>query len=462
MGFVADSDLHSVAAAQRAEERFLALLNRGDIRSLDTELAGPQDRAAHLPTTDDDVAVDWFRCLRAILDGDAQAAEELAFSLFSRTQGESQAFALFTTHVGVICWMQGSIDDLEEHFLRARREYPEQLLWPASLAWLWLLQGRHSSAETLLRSLPDPGDIPRDKYWLCTMVVLAEIATLTGTAEQAAEIRDLLLPYAGRLVPAGGGVAFWGTAARTLGLLEERLGLLEDARSHLELALEITGRIEAIAWHAEAQIELAGFALRHDLADIDAEVLLAEARATCEARGFAGLLRRTMVRPRVRVLGKFEVVSLCGRRAQWSSRKARELLKMLVAARGAATSREVYMHALWPDEHPDTLGNRFAVAVNVVRRAFDPDRLMPTQHYLTTEGEALWLNLEHLWVDLERFFELSSSADADAQSAHSARALYHGDAFSDEPYADWAAMIRDRAALVYASLGKGDSPARLG
>src|SRR5690606_24927548 len=114
------------------------------------------------------------------------------------------------------------------------------------------------------------------------------------------------------------------------------------------------------------------FALRHDIADIPAYELLGEARVTSRARGFAMLERRAMHRPRICVLGGFDVVSLCGRRAQWSSRKARELLKMLVAARGVATSREVFMDALWPDEPPAKLGNRFSVALTVIRRALDP------------------------------------------------------------------------------------------
>lgn len=64
--------------------------------------------------------------------------------------------------------MQGRVDELEEGFLASRRNYPDQPLWSASLAWLWLLQGRRASAETLLRTLPPIDQIVRDRYWLST------------------------------------------------------------------------------------------------------------------------------------------------------------------------------------------------------------------------------------------------------------------------------------------------------
>lgn len=250
--------------------------------------------------------------------------------------------------------MQGRIADAEGMFLAARRDYPDQFLWPASLAWLWLLQGRRASAETLLRSLPPPEEIPRDRYWLSTLAILAEVARVRDSLEDAERLHALLRPFA----------------------------------AHLELAIEMSARVGALAWHAQAQIELAEFGMRHEVVDIRAFELLAEARATSEARGFTALARRARHRPQIRVLGGFEVISLCGARAEWTSHKARVLLKMLVAAHGVTTSREVFMEVLWPGEEPAALGNRFSVAINVIRRALDPERQLPTQHHVVTEGDS--------------------------------------------------------------------------
>lgn len=430
----------------------VALLEQGEIRSLDAELLNQRfDASAPSARSRPDITR-WFDCLRSILDGDTSRAERQAEAMFAGSTHEgTDAFALYTTQIGMIRWMQGRVDGTEEGFLAARREYPEQLLWPASLGWLWLLQGRRGAAEALLRSLPDLDEIPRDRYWLSTLTVLAEAARLTDDREQAQRLRELLLPFAHHPVAVGVGVAFWGTAARTLGLLEEHLGLHDDARRHLELAVTICERLGAMAWHAEALIELAEFALRHELDDVPAYALLDEARATSEARGFVALTRRAMHRPRICVLGRFEVISLCGVRAEWNSRKARDLAKMLIAARGVATSREVFMEAMWPGVSPAKLGNRFSVAVNVVRRALDPKRLLPTQHHVVTEGDSIRLDIDNLDIDLERFLCLAASNSPEHREA--ALRLYRGDPFSDEPYSDWAANARSHARVVRDALG---------
>src|SRR5690606_19523887 len=96
---------------------------------------------------------EWFHCLRSILDGDPVAAEHTAEALWAQArQHGTDGLALYTTQMGMIRWLQGRIDGIEEGFLAARREYPEQLLWTASLAWFWLTQGRRTSGEALLRS----------------------------------------------------------------------------------------------------------------------------------------------------------------------------------------------------------------------------------------------------------------------------------------------------------------------
>lgn len=423
------------------------LLEQGNIRALDTELLRLREQADAQYGS----VVRQFQCLRSILDGDTERAEWEAHELFAQAEPrDSAARAVFTTHIGLIRWMQGRIDEVEEALMLTRREHPEQVLWTASLAWLWFRQGRTTSADALFKSVPDVRDIPQDRYWLATVVVLAHVALEQGRHQDVVRLRELLLPFARRIVPVGIGVPFSGTCALTLGMLEEWLGLLDQARTHLEMAMELAGHIGAVAWHAEAQIELAEFALRHDVRDVPAYELLAEARATSAARGFAGLARRAMYRPRVRVLGSFDVTSLCGKRADWTSRKARELLKMLVAARGRATSREVFMDVLWPGEPPELLANRFSVALNVIRRSLDPDRLRPTHYHVLTEGDSVRLQVEHLDIDLEDFLALAQRSDS--KSREEALSLYRGDAFAEDLYADWATAVRDHAWRVRLTL----------
>ena len=429
----------------------VAHLELGEINSIDAEVINQHHTASPRIEKNPTNPALWFSCLRSILDGDIERADRESQAIFAASEKQgTDALALYTAQQGMISWMRGEIHGAEDRFLTARREYPEQLLWPVSLAWLWLLQGRLSSAESLLKTIPAPENIPHDRYWLSTITVLAEIARMYGSEENAKQLREALLPFAEHLVPVGVGIAFWGTCARTLGLLEEHLGMLDEAFEHLKMAVELAKKIGALAWLAEALIELAEFAIRHDLSEVDAYQLLAEAKAISESRGFIMLAMRSMTRPRIRVLGQFEVISLCGKRAKWTSKKARDLLKILVANRGVAMSREVVMDILWPGESPDALWNRFAVAVNVIRRALDPERLKDSQHFVTTQGDSLNLNLENLDIDLENFFALANHNDD--LSRVKAASIYLGAPFVEEPYADWAAAVRDQAEYLRATL----------
>ena len=63
----------------------------------------------------------------------------------------------------------------------------------------------------------------------------------------------------------------------------------------------------------------------------------------------------------------------------WQSKKARDLLKILVARRGRPTTRETFFELLWPDEDPEPLGNRLSVAQATVRSVLDPERTYPAE-----------------------------------------------------------------------------------
>ncbi|WP_168625638.1 winged helix-turn-helix domain-containing protein [Cryobacterium sp. BB307] len=421
-----------------------ALLEQGDIRALDLELTGRSDTGRRFPGIHESEPAAWFRALRAILDGDLALAEQLVDEqrTISQVKPGSDAVAVHTSQVAIIRWMQGRIGECEDALLAARRDDPERPLWAAGLAWLWLRQGRRAAAGDLFWSLRDLDGIPTDRYWLSTLMIMGQLAIELGSRTFAADIYERLRPFRDRIVPLGFGTAFLGTTARTLGLLAEKLGRHGEARSHRERAVELARRIGAHAWLTEAQIELAEFSQRHGFDDIPASDLLAEAIATSTARGFRELRQRAAQQPTIRVMGRFEVVSADGVRAEWTSRKARELLKMLVAARGVAVSREVLMDALWPGVAPARLSNRFSVAVNAVRRALDPHRHLPRQQYVVTEGDSVRLNIANLDIDMERFHELVERADA--ESCREAEELYDQGLFTDEPYADWAIAARGR------------------
>jgi DNA-binding SARP family transcriptional activator len=140
--------------------------------------------------------------------------------------------------------------------------------------------------------------------------------------------------------------------------------------------------------------------------------------------------------------------------AAWQSRKARDLLKVLVARKGRPITREAAAEALWPDEDAEPLGNRLSVALSTIRKVLDPGRRHPPDHYVVADGRTIALRIERVDVDLIGFLRAADAAiDRVARGEHEAaeselqraRQVYAGDFLEEDLYEDWAAETRDEA-----------------
>ena len=80
----------------------------------------------------------------------------------------------------------------------------------------------------------------------------------------------------------------------------------------------------------------------------------------------------------------------------WQSKKARTLLKVLIARRGRPTPREALMELLWPGDDPLRLANRLSVALATLRAVLDPVKHHPPEYFVTTDREAVRLELAHV------------------------------------------------------------------
>jgi DNA-binding SARP family transcriptional activator len=161
----------------------------------------------------------------------------------------------------------------------------------------------------------------------------------------------------------------------------------------------------------------------------------------------------------IRTLGRFEV-RVGGEplpASAWQSRKARDLLRILVARRGRGLAREELGALLWSEEDPARVGHRLSVALSTVRATLNPDRAVSGNCILADQATVA-LNLPSLWIDLEEFFlaaehgfRLERAGDrAQARAVLvDAERLYDGDLFEDEPYDDWAAPTREEARATY-------------
>lgn len=525
-----------LAIAQRHGESALAgpayLLHLGalaemcEITQLDQALSPASPLFSTFPHLARGRQVAWFRGLRATIDGNADLAEQLAAEAYADAQrrADPDAQAAWVGQLAIIRWMQGRVVELEPAFLQARQAAPHEPVWAVSLAWMWLRQGRRSAARALVASLPPVAELPRDRNWLATLCILSTVVAELREVEIAAELRDALAAFEGRLVTIGLGITCWGTVSRPLALLAQVLGDRAAAITHYRRAIETSARIGAHPWLAESQSELAallsdgvrqddahsalgqaddpsGDALDPSGAALDpsgdapdpsgdapgpsaaalqeAAELASEAAATVRALQLHGIESAAdavlsaivtpkerfsdralnapgAARPHITVLGDFDVRTREGAPARWQSRKARRLLKILVARRGVAIGRQTVMHMLWPDEAPQRVANRFSVAATTVRRALDPTGSRPSDAYLETGNGLVRLCVDELSIDIETFLTTATAAlqtrgTAEARAARLRAALeqYAGEPLADEPEEPWAEQLRREVHITF-------------
>lgn len=306
-------------------------------------------------------------------------------------------------------------------------------------------------------------------------VVGARIALADGRKDAARALLDEVEPMAvGRRDHAG------------LAAVTEVRAELERDQALADLAVRRWSGVGDPIGQARAEL------LRASLGDAESGVQVAErVRGRMHALGcrvlddrIDALLGRTspasMASVVVETLGTFRVLrgSQPVPRTAWQSRKARDLLKILVSRRGAAISRERLVEILWPEQQDETVGlKRLNVMVSTLRAVLDPTH----EHDLViSDGGALLLNLDGLTVDVERFLGLAAEAAHLDQAGDSAGALgrwraaeaaYTGEFCEEDPYADWAVGLREEARLAYtqaaarlaeaaASAGRPDEAAR--
>jgi DNA-binding SARP family transcriptional activator len=184
------------------------------------------------------------------------------------------------------------------------------------------------------------------------------------------------------------------------------------------------------------------------------------------AAGILSAVDRTERPPvAVQALGGFRVLR-DGRPvplSDWQSKKARDLLKLLVARRGRPTPRDFLMEALWPEEDPGKLANRLSVALTTVRSVLDPDRRFAQERFVQADKDAVRLDSSGVEIDVERFLADASEglrrrADGRPDEAvpllAAAETAYTGDFLEENAYDDWAVPLREEARATYVAVAR--------
>jgi ATP/maltotriose-dependent transcriptional regulator MalT/DNA-binding SARP family transcriptional activator len=256
-------------------------------------------------------------------------------------------------------------------------------------------------------------------------------------------------------------------------------------RARMAEALELEGLSAATERARHAALEQA-VAIWHELGnplgEARAQLALGQAlpgeRGAAVAREAEGRLRELGARPQmpagdpepsaavaVEALGRFRVLraGVPVPRSAWRSRKARDLLKMLVARHGRPVSRDALIEALWPEEDPARCANRLSVALSTLRAVLDSERRFGADHFVVSSAGAVSLDLDHVAVDLEAFLREAAAglalhdegltAEAHARLS-AAEAAYAGDLLEEDLYEDWAVAAREQARDMYVRVAR--------
>jgi len=310
------------------------LLELGDLAGFDADLAAAKRTAEELRQLHYHWQLPLARATRALLAGRfAEAEEQAAEGLAIGRRAGDQAVELF--HLGVVSalrFMQGRLGELVELFRDLAARYPVPPVLRTGLAAALAQAGRADQAQAEVERLAarDLAALPRDPMWSWSLATLAYACHHLGDTKHAARVRELLEPYADRmLATASVGALCLGPAAYFLGLLDLTLGQPEQAVRRFQHAATLAERLQArpiIARCREGQAR-ALLALDRPGDRQQAQALLEEAAATAQEFGIHGLGERAGV-----LLGELAAPAAPAWPAGLTGREV-EVLRLIAAGR---------------------------------------------------------------------------------------------------------------------------------
>jgi tetratricopeptide (TPR) repeat protein len=256
-------------------DRIVDLLELGEIEAADAEIEIHSRLAEELR---DPVGL-WhdavWKAMRALLDGRFEEAEGLAdraLAIGAPIRGRT-AEQYHWTQTFWIRREQGRLAEIAPaqwsrfqsrraaiaELRHQQREVVDLPTWRMGMAFAYSELGREEDARRELDQAATPGLAGgrKDLNWLLTAAQLSEVCANLDDHDRAAQLYEVLLPYASRCLIAGRGVVCLGSIAQWLGLLCAVTSRREEGEAHFEAALDRNARIGARPWLAHTQRQYA-------------------------------------------------------------------------------------------------------------------------------------------------------------------------------------------------------------
>lgn len=354
----------------------------------------------------------------------------------------------------------GDVYRLKGQLTRARAAYEEALALSEpcqdSYGMCWALTGlaraRAGDDLDVARALADRAvTLGERQYEAQAYLARGWIALLAGDQEAAAEDARLAGGCARRRRDDGG-----SAEAIALAVLASRNPQPDRLAEVIEIWRDTGCRLD----EAAARMVAAGIGTSLPAGTVALARQILQARGVeivrPRAAGPLAVLAHRLPSLEIRALGTFQVLrdGVAVQRTEWQSKKARDLLKILVALR-RPVPREELMELLWPGVDPVRSANRLSVLLSMVRDVLHPAQT--TEVALASDGSVVWLDRSLVSVDVEDFLAKAAEAlDSHRRGSPDSTALleaavsaHTGDFLVADPYADWAEPLAEEVRATH-------------
>jgi len=213
--------------------RAFDLLQVPDMAAADAAIASFDEAARKLRQPFYEWLATGLRATRAQMEGRLDEAERLVFRAFELGQRADSPNALpfFGTQLFHLRVEQGRADELMPVMQKIVDESPAQPVFRIGIPLLHMLADRRDEARRCFEQVAahDFEDVPHDLHRLPMLTAAAAVCAYLADTRRAEILLRELRPDAGRIVIAGVATYWEGPIDRSLGLLEETLGRLDEA-----------------------------------------------------------------------------------------------------------------------------------------------------------------------------------------------------------------------------------------
>jgi LuxR family transcriptional regulator, maltose regulon positive regulatory protein len=143
----------------------------------------------------------------------------------------------------------------------------------------------------------------------------------------------------------------------------------------------------------------------------------------------------------------------------WRREKSRQLFQLLVTFRDSLLDRDQIIEYLWPELDPAAAQRNFKVTLNTLYNVLEPEREPGSESaFILREGAAYGLRPEaDILLDAEAFSAAARQGEAlferdsvrAAEQLKKAVQLYQGEYLPEARYESWAAVERERLAVLF-------------